>query len=213
MGNKVHPNACRSSNERKLEIGSRAQAIWFKRKKEFADCFVEDIKIRNLIEKTAPKKTVLQVHILRSGAGKTGKVLIKIFTSRPGTLIGIDGAEIKKIKTILQKNIEHEVNLKVEEMYASEFDAQNICEMVEEQISTRKDHRRLIRSIQSKADKMGIGLLIEIRGRINGAAIARKERFSIGSLARQSLRSDVKCAQRQSLSSYGTCGVKVFVRD
>jgi small subunit ribosomal protein S3 len=209
MGNKVHPNACRATHERKLEIPSRAQAIWFKKKNEFADCLIEDIKIRALIEKHAPKKTVLQLNILRYARRN---VTIKIFTSRPGTLIGIDGAEIKKLKAVLQKSIDSEINLKVEETYASEFDPQSICEMVEEQISTRKDHRRLIRSIQSRAEKAGIGLLIEIRGRIGGASIARKERHAIGSLGRQSLRSDVRSAQRQSLSSYGTCGIKVFVR-
>lgn len=209
MGNKVHPNACRIFNEKKLEIPSRNQAAWFKKKNEFADCLIEDIKIRTLIEKTVPKRTVLQIHILRS-AGR--KVLIKIFTSKPGTLIGTEGEEIKKLKAVLQKHIQYEVSIKVEEMYASELDAEHICELIEEQMSARKDHRRLIRSIQSKAEKMGVGLLIEVSGRIGGAAIARKEKFAVGSLARQTLRSNVKCAQRQSLSTYGTCGVKVFVR-
>jgi small subunit ribosomal protein S3 len=209
MGNKVHPNVGRVFNEKKLELPQRSQSLWFKKKSEFADCLIEDIKIRNLVEKTAPKRTILQVNILRS-AGR--KILVKIFTSKPGTLIGTEGEEIKKLKAVLQKHIQNEVNIKVEEMYSSEFDPQNICELIEEQMSARKDHRRLIRSIKTKAERMGIGLLIEISGRIGGAAIARKEKFAVGSLSRQTLRSNVKCAKRQSLSSYGTCGVKVFVR-
>ena len=82
MGQKVNPHG--------LRVGVIAgwDAQWYANKKDFSKVLYEDYKIREFIKKKYYAFGVSKISIERA----QGKVVINIFTSKPGMIIGQKGA-------------------------------------------------------------------------------------------------------------------------
>ena len=55
------------------------------------------------------------------------------------------------------------------------------------------------------------GIRINIAGRLGGAEIARSEKFSQGRVPLHTLRADVDYGEAEANTTYGICGIKVWI--
>ena len=137
---------------------------------------------------------------------------MRLFTARPGIIIGRKGAEIDKLKGEIQKRTKREVHIDIQEVHRPELDAQLVAESIALQLEKRVAFRRAMRKAVDSALRFGCkGIKIRVAGRLNGAEIARKEWYLQGRLPLQTLRADIDFGFAQAFTTYGVIGVKCWV--
>ena len=201
MGQKVNPNGIR------LGINRTWDSKWFAEEK-YSDFLENDLNVRKYILNKLKQAAISKVIIERSSK----KTLISIYTARPGVVIGKKGADIEKLKAELLKIIGNEIQLNIVETKKPELDAsivaQNIAMQIENRISTKRVMKRAVQS----ALKLGAkGIRINVGGRIGGAEIARVEWFKEGRIPLHTLRAKIDYGISTAKTTYGTCGVKVWI--
>ena len=202
MGQKVNPTSYR------LSVTKDWQAKWFATK-NYKTYLAEDEKIRNIIKKQLSKATVSKLSITRNNQD----VIIDIYTSRPGIVIGRSGEGTNKLKTLIDKvTSKGKIKLNIFEVKNPETDARLIAEVIALQIEKRIAFRRAIRQALTKARDKGVkGIKIKISGRLNGAEIARNETFSFGPMPLQTLKSKIDYTKVDAFTTYGVIGIKVWI--
>ena len=213
MAHKVHPKSYRLKNLADWE------SRWLD-KKNFSKNLKEDFKIRTFLEEKIGKLWLEKIEIERF----SGKINIIIFSARPGMLIGRGGGGIEELKKLLEKEIfkskenkssseKKEIKIDVREVKDVWASASLIARNVAQQIEKRMPYRRVLKQTLSKstASKQVKGIRIEVAGRLNGIAIARREWLQKGRMPRQTLRADIDFFQEQAYCTYGTIGVKVWI--
>lgn len=204
MGQKVHPYVLR------IGFGKTWQSRWFMdKKRDFAQCLEEDVKIRKMIKDAYQSGTVAEVNVERVSSEK---VRVKIRTSRPGVIIGRRGQDIEKLKGTIQELTKKEVTIDVVEVSQPNLDAQLIAEMIGFQLIKRVNFRRAMKKAMMQAMQEGCeGIKVKCSGRLGGAEIARSEGYKEGKVPLQTLRSDIDYGYYITRTPYGTIGVKVWV--
>ncbi len=140
------------------------------------------------------------------------KARITIHTARPGVVIGKKGADIEKLRRDLQGITGSEVHLNILEIRKPEIDARLVAENIAQQLERRVAFRRAMKRAIQSAMRLGAGgIKIVCGGRLGGAEIARAERYHEGRVPLHTLRADVDYGEATALTTYGTCGVKVWV--
>jgi small subunit ribosomal protein S3 len=105
-----------------------------------------------------------------------------------------------------------EVAINVINVRKPELDAYLIAEGIAVQIETRVSYRRAMKRAMQSAMKLGaLGIRVNVSGRLNGAEIARVEWYREGRVPLHTLRSDVDFSVSVAKTTYGTCGVKVWI--
>ncbi len=204
MGQKVHPRIFR------MGIIGTWKSKWFSTRR-YADFLEQDIRVRKYIAKKLRDAGVASIEVERSGEDVT----VNLFTSKPGLVIGRGGAgsdELKKDiqKRFLKKNIK--VTLNIHEVDNPAQNAQLVCLNIIEQLEKRIPFRRAAkRAIEQVMQAGAKGIKILVAGRLNGAEIARKEKFSQGSIPLHTLRADIDYARGAAHTTYGSVGVKVWI--
>lgn len=201
MGQKVNPIGLR------LGIVKTWESRWFAGR-NYADYIIEDHKIRNFIKKKLYHAGIARIEIERSAK----HVRLRIFTARPGIVIGKKGAEIALLKNELEKMIAHEVHLDIQEVRKPELDAQLVAENVALQMERRVAFRRAMKRGVSSAMRFGAqGVKIICSGRLGGAEMARTEWYKEGRIPLHTLRADIDYGFAEARTTYGAIGVKVFI--
>lgn len=201
MGQKVHPYGFRIGYIR----GWKSR--WFA-KKEYVDFLKEDIELRKLIKKRLYQAGVSSIDIERSG----GKTRVKIYTARPGIVIGRRGAEIDSLRDALSNIAKGEVALDIKEIKVPQIDAQLAAENIAGQLEKRVSFRRAMKKTMQLALAKGAqGIKVRCRGRLGGAEIARKEGYQEGKIPLITLRGDVDYGFAEAHTTYGSIGVKVWI--
>ena len=201
MGQKVNPIGIR------LGIVKTWESRWFGGKK-YAQYILEDHKLRTYIKKKLYHAGVSRIEIERSSR----RVRLRIFTSRPGIVIGKKGAEISQLKKELEKMTVHEIFIDIQEVRKPELDAQLVAENVALQIVRRVAFRRAMKRGVSSAMRFGaLGVKIICAGRLGGAEMARTEWYREGRVPLHTLRADIDYGFTEARTTYGIIGVKVFV--
>lgn len=190
---------------------------WFSDSGVYKDLLLEDIKIRKELMKKLVPAGIVGVEIERQP-----KSLVVIVTvSRPGVVIGRGGSGIEELKkyivTLLKdskatKVSNIKIDLKVNEVKNSELSAHLVAERIVSDLEKRIPHRRSVTKAMERV--MGAragGIKIVLGGRINGAEIARREKFHQGSVPTQTLREDIDYAEMPALTRRGYVGVKVWI--
>lgn len=171
----------------------------------------EDIKIRQFLNKKLRFFSVDKIEIERS----PGKISIIIHTARPGLLIGRGGAGAEELKKEIEKYAKTSIPIKldIQEFKNPETSAAIMAEQIVEKIERRVPYRRVMKQALSKitSNKIVKGAKIEVKGRLNGAEIARKEHLELGLLPLQNLNADIDYAKNTAFTTYGTVGVKVWI--
>ena len=201
MGQKVNPVGLR------LGILRTWESRWYAGK-EYASQLYKDIQIRNYILEHCKSAGVAKVVVERPAK----KVCIEIFASRPGSLIGKGGADLEKLRKTLSKIAGIEVAVNISNVRKPEIDAYLIAEGIAFQIERRVSFRRAMKKgIQSAMKYGALGIRVNVSGRLNGAEIARMEWYREGRVPLHTLRSDVDFSIGVAKTTYGTCGIKVWV--
>jgi small subunit ribosomal protein S3 len=201
MGQKVNPIGLRLGVNRTWDSRWYADA-------NYADLLHEDLNIRNFLRKRLQQAGISRIIIERPAK----KARITIHTARPGVVIGKKGADIEKLRTELQKMTGSEVHLNIVEIRKPEIDAILVAENIANQLERRVAFRRAMKRAVQSAMRLGAqGIRIQCGGRLGGAEIARTEWYHEGRVPLHTLRADVDYGEATALTTYGTCGVKVWV--
>jgi small subunit ribosomal protein S3 len=199
LGQKVNPIGFR------LGIHRDWDSRWFARK-EYKDFVLEDYHIRRFLKKRLSQAGVSKIEIERAAS----KVRIKIHTARPGLVIGKKGAEIENVKRDLEKRINREIILDIQEVRKPEVDAQLVAENVAMQLVRRISFRRAMKKSVSSALRFGVqGIKIACSGRLGGAEMARREWYRRGRVPLHTIRADIDYGFAEAFTTYGVVGVKV----
>jgi small subunit ribosomal protein S3 len=201
LGQKVNPIGLR------LGIVKTWDSRWYAGK-NYADYILEDYEIRKFIKKKLYHAGISKVEIERSSK----RVRLRIYTARPGIVIGKKGAEIEQLKIELEKMIAQEATIDIQEVRKPEIEAQLVAENVALQIERRVAFRRAMKRAVSSAMRFGAkGVKIICAGRLGGAEMARTEWYREGRVPLHTLRADIDYGFTQANTTYGIIGIKVFV--
>lgn len=201
MGQKVNPIGMRIGTVKTWD------SRWYAGK-NYAAFILEDDKIRKFISKKLSHAGISRVEIERSAK----KIRLRIFTARPGIVIGKKGAEIEQIKNELTKLIDREVLIDIQEIRKPELDAHLVAENVASQLVRRVAFRRAMKRGVSSAMRFGaLGVKIICSGRLGGAEMARTEWYREGRVPLHTLRADIDYGFIEAKTTYGIIGVKVFI--
>ncbi|MGC9955020.1 MAG: 30S ribosomal protein S3 [Rhizomicrobium sp.] len=202
MGQKVNPTGLR------LGINRTWDSRWYAGKKEYGKLLQEDIKIRNHLCDRLKQAGVSRVVIERPHK----KCRITIHSARPGVVIGKKGADIEKLRSDVQKYTSDEVHLNIVEIRKPEIDAKLVAENIAQQLERRVAFRRVMKRAVQSAMRLGAqGIRINCGGRLGGAEIARMEWYREGRVPLHTLRADIDYGVATAKTTYGTCGVKVWI--
>jgi len=202
LGQKVNPIGLR------LGIIKTWESRWYAGK-NYADYILEDYKIRKFLKKKLYHAGISRIEIERSSK----RVRLRIFTARPGIVIGKKGTEIAQLKNELEKKMSsQEVLIDIQEVRKPEIDAQLLAENVALQIERRVAFRRAMKRGVTAAMRFGaLGVKIICSGRLGGAEMARTEWYREGRVPLHTLRADIDYGFIEARTTYGIIGVKVFV--
>jgi len=203
MGQKVCPIGFR------LGITESWRSRWYADKKNFGKLLVEDQKIRKFIKNNYRFTGIPKVEIERT-RDEGAKIII--YSARPGLIIGRKGSEIEKLKSGIEKIVEKGVDIKIQEVDRPELEAQLVAESIAEQLQKRAAYRRTIKkSVESTMGLGAKGVKVQVSGRLGGAEIARSEGATKGSIPLHTLRANIDYGFAESMTTYGTIGVKVWI--
>ena len=204
MGQKVNPIGLR------LGVNKTWQSRWYANSRDYADLFLEDMKIRKIVGELPECKNadIAEIEIVRHPQ----RVTIVIHTARPGVIIGVKGATIEKISADIQKQLTKKVVIKIKEIKRPEVNASLIAQNVGRQLMGRGSFRKALKLSASNAMKGGAqGIKIRISGRIGGADMTRSEEIKEGRVPLHTLRADIDYGTFEALTTYGKIGIKVWV--
>ena len=202
MGQKVHPFILR------IGIIRTWHSRWFANRKDYPRFIAEDYKIRKFIRARFKLAAVSNVVVERLA----DKVKIRIFSARPGIIIGRHGADIERLREDLNSMVKKEVTIDIEEVKNPAIDAQLVAQNVAMQLEKRVAFRRAVKRAMEQAMNSGAkGIRATCAGRLNGAEIARTETYRVGSIPLQTLRADIDYGFTEAMTTYGLIGVKVWI--
>ncbi|MCZ4283011.1 30S ribosomal protein S3 [Kiloniella laminariae] len=201
MGQKINPIGLR------VGIIRTWDSRWFA-DANYADMLHEDLKIREFLRERLKQAGLSRIIIERPAK----KARVTLYSARPGVVIGKKGTDIEKLRRELQKLTSSEVHLNIVEIRKPEIDAKlvadNICSQLERRVAFRRAMKRAVQS----AMRLGAqGVRINCAGRLGGAEIARTEWYREGRVPLHTLRAEVDYAESRASTTYGICGVKVWV--
>ena len=201
MGQKVNPIGLR------LGIVKTWESRWYAGK-QYSGYILEDHNIRKYLKKKLFHAGISRIEIERSSK----RVRLRIFTSRPGIVIGKKGSEIALLKKELEKVVAHEVLIDIQEVRKPEIDAQLVAENISMQIERRVAFRRAMKRGMQSAMRFGAeGIKVICAGRLGGAEMARTEQYREGRVPLHTLRADIDYGFAEAKTTYGIIGVKVFI--
>jgi small subunit ribosomal protein S3 len=202
MGQKVNPIGLR------LGINRTWDSRWVADKKEYGKLVHEDIRIRAALMKLLKQAAVSKIVIERPHK----KCRVTIYSARPGVVIGKKGADIDKLRKAVAKMTDSEVVINIVEVRKPEIDATLVAESIAQQLERRVAFRRAMKRAVQSAIRLGAeGIRINCSGRLGGAEIARLEWYREGRVPLHTLRADVDYGTATAFTTYGTCGIKVWI--
>ena len=203
MGQKVNPHGLR------VGVIKPWDTQWYADKKEFSVYLKEDHSIRTFIKKKYYAAAISKILIERAA----GKIVVTIYTGRPGVLIGKAGSEIEVIKKDLTKLTKGKpVIINVTEVRKVDADAQLVAESVAAQLEKRMSFRRAMKQAIGRTMRAGVkGVKMQVSGRLDGREIAGTEHYHEGSIPLQTLRADIDYGFAEAHTTFGMIGVKCWI--
>ena len=201
MGQKVNPHGLR------VGVIKGWDSKWYAGK-DYEKFLLEDIKIREFIKEKLFLSGISKVEIERA----SNKARISIHTAKPGMVIGRQGSNIELLKSDLKKMTESAIEINIVEVKTPDMDATLVAENIAAQLERRIAFRRAMKQCVGRTMRMGAkGIKITCGGRLGGAEIARSESYREGSIPLHTLRADIDYATSTAHTTYGACGVKVWI--
>jgi small subunit ribosomal protein S3 len=213
MGQKIRPTGFRTG----IMIGWQSQ--WYANKQDFADLLVEDATIRAFVHKFLKRRGggsrdqrpgISKIRIDRTRE----KVVVTIWSARPGLIIGKKGENIDKLTKALEDLTHRHIEVKTIEVNRPETDPQLVAEEIAEQLEKRASFRRTMKQAIQKSMEAGArGVKLQLSGRLGGAEMARCEKAMDGSIPLSTLRTRVEYGFAEASTAQGNIGIKVWVNN
>jgi small subunit ribosomal protein S3 len=201
MGQKVNPIGLR------VGINRTWDSRWYA-DDGYSAMLHEDLRLKKYLQKRLLQAGVSRIVIERPSK----RARITIHTARPGVVIGKKGADVEKLRSDLAKMTGSEVSLNIVEIRKPEIDARLVAENIAQQLERRVAFRRAMKRAVQSAMRLGAqGIRITCAGRLGGAEIARTEWYREGRVPLHTLRAEIDYGEATAMTTYGTCGVKVWV--
>ena len=207
MGQKVNPIGMR------LGIVKTWDSRWYA-DKEYSKYVLQDFTLRQYLKERLYHAGISKIEIDRSSK----RIRLRLFTARPGIVIGKKGAEIGLLKNDLAKIISahgadaQDIMIDIQEIKRPEIDAQMVAENIALQLERRVAFRRAMKRCVSSAMRFGAeGIKTICSGRLGGAEMARTEWYREGRVPLHTLRADIDYGFAEAKTTYGIIGVKVFI--
>jgi small subunit ribosomal protein S3 len=201
MGRKVHPVGFR------LGISSEWESKWFA-EKQYTELLHEDLAIRKLVMRELTRAGIARIELERAA----NKVDVTLHTAKPGIVIGKQGANVERLRKLIETEVGKKVNLRIEEIKVPETNARLIAESISEQITRRVAYRRAMKHAIQQAMRRGAkGVKVRMSGRLGGAEMSRTVTEMEGRVPLHTLRADIEFATVHAHTTYGRIGVKVWV--
>lgn len=201
MGHKVNPIGLR------LGVNRTWDSRWYAGN-DYARLLHEDLKLRAFLRRKLSGAGVSRVVIERPAK----KPRVMIYAARPGVIIGKKGQDIDALRKTLSRMAKTDVALNIVEIRKPEIDATLVADNIAQQLERRVAFRRAMkRSIQSAMRLGAQGIRITCSGRLGGAEIARDEKYREGRVPLHTLRADIDYGTSTAQTTYGACGVKVWI--
>jgi small subunit ribosomal protein S3 len=201
MGQKVHPEV--------LRVGyiHDWKSQWFN-ERDFSDYLLEDIKIRDHIERKLSHAGLSSITIRKD----KNEVEVNIHTARPGIVIGKSGTEVDALRRELHRMTQKSVRVNILEIKRPELDAKLVAQSIAEQLQNRVAFRRAMKRSLTSAIRSGAkGVKVQVSGRLGGAEMARTEGYSDGRVPLHTLRADIDYGFFEARTTFGRIGVKVWI--
>ena len=203
MGQKVSPHGLR------VGVIKDWDSKWYADKNSFADCLIEDQKVREYTKKKLYVAGISKVLIERPAKNK---IKVIVLTGKPGMVIGRAGDGIEALKKDIVKMTGKEVEISIVEIKKTEMDAQLTAESIAQALERRVSFRRAMKQAIGRTMKSGAkGIKVLCSGRLAGAEIARSEKYSEGNVPLHTLRADIDYGFAEADTTYGKIGVKVWI--
>ncbi|WP_044619297.1 MULTISPECIES: 30S ribosomal protein S3 [Gynuella] len=202
MGQKVHPTGIR------LGVTKDHTSIWYADSKSYATKLLNDIEVREYLEKKLEKASVSKIVIERPAQNAK----ITIHTARPGIVIGKKGEDVEVLRQELSKKMGIPVHINIEEIRKPDLDARLVAQSIAGQLERRVMFRRAMKRAMQNAMRGGAkGIKVMVSGRLGGAEIARSESYREGRVPLHTLRADIDYSTYEAHTTYGVLGVKVWI--
>ena len=202
MGQKVNPISMR------LGINRTWDSAWYAGKNEYSILLKEDLNMRKMIFRDLKNAAISRVVIEIPHK----KCLVTIHSGRPGLIIGKKGSEIENLRKKLQNLTSSDVVVNIVEVRKPEINATLVAENIAQQLERRVGFRKAMKRAVQSAMRLGAqGIRINCGGRLGGAEIARTEWYREGRVPLHTLRSDVDYGVASAHTTYGICGIKVWI--
>ena len=202
MGQKVNPVGLR------VAVDKNWRSRWFSRKGEFGKLLVEDLAIREMINRGLENAGISEIVIERYA----NRVRINISSARPGVIIGRKGQDIERIRTELTKLTDKEIYVEIHEIKNPDTNAQLVAENVALQLERRVSFRRAMKRAMKIAMDMGVdGIKIRAAGRLGGSELARVEWYKEGKIPLHTLRANVEYGFAEASTTAGRIGIKAWI--
>ena len=202
MGQKVSPIGLR------IGVNKDWESKWFANKKDFGTFLIKDDKIRKYVAKNMKDAAVSEVVIERNEK----RTDVKIYTAKPGVIIGHGGEDIEKLRNEIKKLVDEEIFVSIVEVKNPDLNAKLVAEQIAQQIEARAPFRsaqkRAIRNTMKAGAK---GIKTAVSGRLGGAEMARTEGYTEGTVPLHTIRADIDYATAEANTTYGKIGVKVWI--
>lgn len=205
MGQKVNPHGFR--------VGPTLIKGWDSvlfAEKNYKTLFIQDLEIRNIVNKNYIQAQVSRVLIERPS---NKNIIINIFAKNPKVIIGKGGNDIDKLKKDIQRitGLE-EAYINMHEVKKPNIDAPIVAKTIAMQLKKRVSFRKAMKmAIQSCLKQGALGIKVACSGRLAGAEIARTEWYREGRVPLHTLRADIDYSTAEAMTTYGVIGVKVWV--
>lgn len=207
MGQKIHPK------NHRLGIIEDWSSKWFSPRNKFRVTLAQDIKIRRFLQIKLAQARVDLIGIERSGKGD--EVVVNIHTAKPGMVIGRGGEGIELLKKEVDREVmrgEGKVKINIHEVRQGNLSAAVVAQGIAADLERRIAYRRACKLSLENVKKAGAkGVKIRVKGRLNGAEIARNETVSWGSIPLHTIRANIDYALAEAHTTYGQIGVSVWI--
>jgi small subunit ribosomal protein S3 len=206
MGQKVNPIGFR------LAVRRNWESRWYATKRDFPANILEDYRIREFLKEKLRQAAVPRIFIERAGQ----KVRVRIWTARPGVVIGRKGDELKNLRAEIQKvagkaRID-DIILEVNEVKRPDLVAQLVAENIALQLERRISFRRAMKkAVQTTMTNGADGIRIRLGGRLGGAEIARVESARVGRVPLHTLRENIDYGFTEARTLAGKVGIKCWI--
>jgi small subunit ribosomal protein S3 len=206
MGHKINPTGFR------IGVIYDWQAKWYA-DKNYADLLHEDIRIRNLINKTLGDASISKVDIDRNA----NQVSVTIHTAKPGIVIGRGGQKVEDLRNRLERlasdgGVAKRVRVNIQEIRTPELDAYLVARSIADQLQRRVAFRRAMKqAVQRTMQRGAKGIKVMVAGRLGGAEMSRRESEMDGRVPLHTLRADIDYGFAEAHTTFGRIGVKVWI--